>query len=134
MWLQKTSARSVDALLRAFGNALSDLWTQTLPTLGPVTLDAITDRVFTNAAERFPFLTVLADRSGRFRRDGLHLDARLGMVSHADLTFAVRAVLVELLALFGLLTAEVLTPQLHAELVRAASCEEHSSHAVGVAT
>jgi hypothetical protein len=118
-WMSRAaSARSADALLRSFDTALAGIWTQAIRTLGPITLDAIADRVFTNVAERFPFLNALADRSGKFRRDGFQFQARLGAIGYEDLARAVRAVLVDLLALLGSLTADILTPRLHAELVR----------------
>jgi hypothetical protein len=115
-WLER-SARQLppELLLRLFEAGLGALWARTKTTLGDVTLTAIADRVLYNAAERFPDLASLkVDPEGGIQFRGLreHLES----TRDPALTAGIRFVLVELLTVLGNLTAEVLTPELHAEL------------------
>jgi hypothetical protein len=91
------------------------LWSRTKTTLGEVTLTAIAERVLHNASEHFPFvcqLTGEASGGGQFR----DLDAQAGAVDGAELIAGIRFVLTEFLTVLGNLTAEILTPVLHAAL------------------
>ncbi len=101
--------------LGAYHGAFSALWRRASLTLGDVTVIAIVDRVFTVAAEQFPALaSVEVDVSG-VRFDGL--PAPGGAADQASIEVALRFVLVEFLTVLGNLTAEILSPALHAELV-----------------
>ena len=113
-WLERaTGERSVDTLIRAFEHAFTALWRRSTLTLGEVTLFAIVERVVHTATERYPFLaSVEVDSSGLHCRD---LASREGLLFD-QLSAAIHFVLVELLALIGNLTAQILTPALHAEL------------------
>jgi len=80
-----------------------------------VTLTAIAERVLHNASERFSLLWSLKIEPTR----GIQcreLSDRIGSVEPAELREAIRFVLVELLTVLGNLTAEILTPALHAEI------------------
>ena len=104
-------------LLRLFEAALGALWTRTKTTLGEVTLTAIAERVVHNAGERFPFLSSLkVDPNGGVQLRDLH--ERLGTLRASQLMEGMRFVVVEFLTVLGNLTAEILTPDLHAELSR----------------
>jgi hypothetical protein len=115
-WLEQSAKNlSTEALLQLFEAALAALWARTATTLGVVTLSAIAERVLYNASEKFPTIASLAVEPAvgiqcRTLRD------QIGSVRAAELKAAFRFVLVELLTVLGNLTAEILTPELHAEL------------------
>ncbi len=102
------------ALVHAFERAFGAVWRRAQLTLGDVTLVAIGDRVLHDAAEKHPMLRdVHLDLAG-ISCDDLH--RRIDDLDRASLERAVRSVLVDLLAVLGRLTADVLTPPLHAAL------------------
>jgi len=115
-WLERSAAGlAPDALLRLLEAALDAVWIRTKTTLGEVTLTAIAERVLHNASERFSLLWSLKIEPTR----GIQcreLSDRIGSVEPAELREAIRFVLVELLTVLGNLTAEILTPALHAEI------------------
>jgi hypothetical protein len=122
-WLGRT-ARELppEAVLQLFEGALVALWARTKTTLGEVTLTAIADRVFYNTSERFPAFSSLKIEGAGVVVFG-DLRARSSAVPAAELLDGVRYVLVELLTVLGNLTAELLTPELHAELANVTSAE-----------
>ena len=115
-WLGRSATGlASDVLLRLFGLALDAVWTRTKTTLGEVTLTAIAERVIFNASERFSLLWSLKIDP----KDGIHcreLSERIGSIEPSELREAIRFVLVELLTVLGNLTAEILTPALHAAI------------------
>jgi hypothetical protein len=115
-WLERSAKDlSPAALLRLFRTAFGALWTRTKTTLGEVTLIAIAERVLHDASGKFPFLSALeieANSGLQFRE----LDERIGSVDGVELRDGIRFVLTEFLTVLGHLTAEILTPELHAEL------------------
>jgi hypothetical protein len=117
-WLDRTSELSPKRFLDAFQGAFDALWARACRPLGDVTLTAIVDRALATASEAFPALgTVRAEPRRRFFRD---FRARALHLSRGELAEAIRFVLVEFLTVLGNLTAEILTPALHAELSRMA--------------
>lgn len=83
-------------------------------TLGQPTLTAILDRVLHTAALKSPLCASLT-----LSPTGLDLAKLRERVGHIDVAVAsdaIRCVLVELLTVLGKLTAEILTPGLHATL------------------
>jgi len=106
--------QSLQALEHAFGA----MWRRSRRTLGDVTLAAIVDRVLYNAAERFPILSSLTVDGDGLRFQELMI--RAAGLNPAQVEEGIRFVLVEFLTVLGNLTAEVLTPALHAELLSAA--------------
>ncbi len=107
-----------EPLLRAFEQAFAALWLRADRTLGEVTLTAIVERVLSRAADRHPVLSPLEVAAAGLRCDGLL--ARAGSLHHERLADGIRFVLVEFLTVVGNLTADILTPALHAELSKAA--------------
>jgi hypothetical protein len=91
------------------------MWQRAQPTLGEVTLGAILDRVLYTATERFSFLGSLELKDGRVDFDELRKST--GAVAPGELASATRFVVLEFLTVLGHLTAEILTPALHAELL-----------------
>jgi hypothetical protein len=115
-WLERSAAGlAPDALLRLFEAALNAVWIRTTTTLGEVTLTAIAERVLHSASEQFSLLSSLKIETTR----GIQcreLSERIGSIEPSELREAIRFVLVELLTVLGNLTAEILTPALHAEV------------------
>jgi len=106
-------------LLRLFETALDALWKRTQLTLGDVTLTAIVDRVLYNAAEKLPALAVLTIGADA-RIHWEELQQRADALQPEALVEGIRFTLLEFLTVIGNLTAEILTPDLHAELARLA--------------
>ncbi len=107
---------SQHALVDLYDRALDALWRRSHRSLGEVTLMAIVDRVLHDGTERFPHLAVL-----KVETSGVHLGPLRPTMTDFDpalldesLTFLV----VELLRVLGALTGEILTPGLHAELLK----------------
>lgn len=125
-WLEQSAQdHSPDVLLRLFEAALGRLWARTTTTLGEVTLTAIAERVLYNVSETYPlFSSLKVEAIGRVSFDDFR--QRAGSVSGSELMAGIRFVLVELLTVVGHLTAEILTPELHAELSSVALPEAHS--------
>ena len=119
-WLERSAKDlSPELLLQLFEAALGALWARTVTTLGDITLTAIADRVLYYAAERFTFFSSLkVDPNGGIQ--SRELREQLGSVHDAELLQGIRFVLVELLTVLGSLTAEILTPELQAELSKVA--------------
>lgn len=119
-FLERTArGLSPELLLPLLGSAFGAVWIRTKSTLGEVTLTAIAERVFHNAAETFPAF------------NSLKVDPTVGIASDAPgspsgtadadaMREGVRFVLVEFLTVLGNLTAEILTPELHAALANVA--------------
>jgi hypothetical protein len=118
-WMERTATGlPPDRLLQLFERTLGALWRRAHVTLGDVTLTAIVRRVLYTASEQFAVLaSVEVDDKGP-HHEKLHDRARDLDADH--LREAIHFVLLELLTVLGNLTAEILTPALHAEL----SCVE----------
>lgn len=120
-WLERVvdGRTSTPELLAAFQRVLSAVWRRAVPTLGPVAVTAIADRVLRHAIARHPFFAAVhPDSDGELRCETMDLATTLGGVPFEELRAGVRTVLTELLAVLGSLTAQVLTPELQAELSR----------------
>ncbi|MDC0681740.1 hypothetical protein [Sorangium atrum] len=110
-----------DRLVQLFERAFNALWRRAHVTLGEVTLGAIVDRVLYYACERYPVLSSL-----RMESAGIccvALQERAGGVRRDQIEEGLRFILVEFLTVLGNLTAEILTPALHAELSKVAQEE-----------
>lgn len=115
-WLDRSATgltpEKVVELLEA---ALCALLARTETTLGELTLSVIADRVLHNTVERYPAFAPLTFDPGKgVRCDALR--AHAAAIPARELRAGVRFVLVELLTVLGNLTAEILSPELHAEL------------------
>jgi hypothetical protein len=115
-WMGTASRSSAAELVDLFEAGLHRVWQRAQPTLGEVTLGAILDRVLYTATERFSFLGPLELKDGRVDFDGLRKGT--GGIAPGELASATRFVVLEFLTVLGHLTAEILTPVLHAELVK----------------
>jgi len=113
-WLQ----RSVDhdspvELARLLYRATDALWDRAVTTLGTVTLTAIVGRVFHRAEARYPFLANTHGLASQRKGNDVN---RIAGVPTSEVIDGMRFALIELLAVVGRLTAEILTPELHAAL------------------
>lgn len=114
-WIERAAkGLPPEGVVGAFERGFSALWGRAYQTLGDVTLTAIVGRALFTAAEHYPFLSVLeVDISGlrvhRLREAG-------GGASPDRLAEGLRFMLVEFLTVIGNLTADILTPSLHAAL------------------
>jgi hypothetical protein len=103
-----------DMLIELFERGFAAMWLRAHRTMGDITLTAIADRVLRSATERFPAFAALdVDGSGLHCKE---LRERAAGSSHEQVAEGIRFVLVEFLTILGNLTANVLTPALHAEL------------------
>ncbi len=130
-WFQRAAqGRSVESLVQAFENTFAALWQRSSLVLGEATLASIVERVLHTATEQAPLLgSIEVDTFGlRCERLRLHAD-----LHHDQVSAAIRVVLVEFLTVLGSLTAQILTPALHAEMSRGhtnaghGTTEDHAS-------
>jgi hypothetical protein len=118
-WLERVPPDlTPEERLAAFEVAFGALWMRASTTLGEVTLTAIARRVLHDASERFPEIVGL-DVDGEGIRWG-ELRARAAGLGGERLRQIAELVLTEFLTVMGNLTAEILSPALHAELSRVA--------------
>ncbi len=114
-WMERlTTGLPPDRWIHAFDRAFAVLWRRASQTLGEVTLRAILDRVLYNATEHFAILSHL--EVGATGLSCAELQEHASSVSAESLADGIRYVMVEFLTLLGNLTAQILTPALHAEL------------------
>jgi hypothetical protein len=118
-WMERAAEGLPAArLVQLFERAFDALWRRAHVTLGEVTLGAIVDRVLYSASERHPILATLRLESTGLRCEELAEHAH--GLPRAELAEGLRFVLTEFLTVLGNLTAEILTPALHAELSKVA--------------
>jgi len=116
-WFERVShGRTVDSLLQTFEDTFAALWQRAVVTLGEVTLTAIIDRVLHTAMEQHAWLGSLEVDASGLRCEALRSQPGL---RRDEVSAAIHLVLVEFLTVLGNLTAEILTPALHAELANA---------------
>jgi len=104
-------------LVELFRVAIETLWSRAVTTLGSVTLIAIAERVLATATRRYGFLSAINPRPNGDARWKQQLRERLAQVPRSELIEGLRFAFVELLTVIGRLTAEILSPELHAALL-----------------
>jgi hypothetical protein len=104
-----------EQMVSAFEQGFTALWRRSARTLGDVTVSAIVDRGLNDVAATFPLLRALKVENGVGVQFGeLRRNIR---PEHVDqLRQGMRSMLIQLLTIMGTLTADILTPALHAEL------------------
>lgn len=117
-WMLRAGAAELppEELVQTFDEAAAALWQRALVTLGEVTLGALFERVLCTSTEQFPLLAPVTVGAEGLSCEGLR--AQASAVPREELASALRFVLVEMLTVVGNLTAEILTPALHAALSR----------------
>lgn len=122
-WLRREAhGLSPESLVELLERALDAVWQRALQPLGEVTLTAIADRVLYTAAERFPPFTTLSFGPTGVRCGALRENA--ADLPREELMGGIRFILIELLTVLGSLTANILTPALHAELEKVTGSSE----------
>jgi hypothetical protein len=125
IWLDRSPREPAEACLRALAQVFGVLQARAGLTLGEVTLHAISDRVLHEVREQFPELTSLGVvPAGVVAPDPL---AHAPTLDPGRVRQATRVVLVRFLTVVGKLTAEILTPALHAALASDADEEQRGS-------
>jgi hypothetical protein len=104
-------------LVELFRVAIETLWMRAVTTLGSVTLIAIAERVLATATRKHSFLSAINPRPNGDARWKQQLRDRLAQVPRQELIEGLRFGFVELLTVIGRLTAEILSPELHAALL-----------------
>jgi hypothetical protein len=104
-------------LVELFRVAIETLWSRAVITLGSVTLIAIAERVLATATRRYGFLSAINPRPNGDTRWKQQLRDRLAQVPRPELIEGLRFAFIELLTVIGRLTAEILSPELHAALL-----------------
>ena len=114
-WMaQAANGLSSEQMLQLFERAVGALWNRAYLTLGEITLTAIMDRVLYSAAEKFPpFESLKVEPTGI---DYRKLHERREVLNERELAEGIRFVIAEFIVVIGSLTAEILTPALHAQL------------------
>ena len=118
---------SPDLVVRRFEEGFARVWERACPTLGDTTLVAITDRVLHDMASKHPALADVQVAASGLRTETLD---GLREVDPATLEAALPEVLSQLLEVVGRLTAEILTPALHAALEVRAEARPREREAV----
>jgi len=119
-------------LVDLFRAAIEVLWGRTVTTLGSVTLIAIAERVLSTAAGRYSFLSVINPRPNGDARWKQQVRDRLAMVPRPELVEGLRFAFVELLTVIGRLTAEILSPDLHAALLEVTASSVDADPSTGL--
>ena len=114
-WMaQAANGLSSEQMLQLFERAVGALWNRAYLTLGEITLTAIMDRVLYSAGEKFPpFESLKVEPTGI---DYRKLHERREVLNERELAEGIRFVIAEFIVVIGSLTAEILTPALHAQL------------------
>jgi hypothetical protein len=116
-WLERSLHHgSPVEIVGLFRGGFEALWTTAVATLGTVTLTAIAERVLRTATAEHPFLSVINPRPNAGTRWQLQLQERLSQQPSPALIAGLRFALIELLTAIGRLTAEILSPDLHAAI------------------
>jgi hypothetical protein len=120
-WLERSidHGSSID-IVRLFHAAVEAIWNGAVTTLGSVTLTAIAERVLHQASDRYAFLSAVNPRPNGDARWRELLHERLRSVPRAELIEGLRFGLIELLTIIGVLTAEILSEELHVTLAAVA--------------
>ena len=118
VWMERAAeGLPAEKLLQLFEQGFGAIWVRAQLALGEVTLTAIADRALYVATARYPYLGGVKVVAGALLCG--ELKERAASLHHRQLVEAIGFVLVEFLTVLGKLTAEVLTPALHAALLDA---------------
>lgn len=114
-WESSSASLSDDQKIRLFVKAFGKIEERALKTLSSVTLHVVLDRVISQSAEKFPFLSEV-----KIEAQGLTFDHLLRNINNhnsENVIEALRSLLIELLSVLGSITADILTSPLHKALM-----------------
>jgi circadian clock protein KaiC len=121
-WMAQVPPHPPDDVITALERSVGALWRRADATLGAASLKAVMERVLHDASMRFPvFAAVALDSATGIRVADLR--TRVKAEDAQQLYEGTRYVLIQFLTVVGNLTAEILTPVLHAALTHAGSDE-----------
>jgi hypothetical protein len=112
----RTRVLSHQELADLYERALGAFWRRAHLSLGEITLRAIVERVLHQGVDVFPHLAAL-----KVGTSGIHFEEMRQIAPALDLGLfdeSLAYLVAELLRVFGTLTGEILTPALHAELLK----------------
>jgi hypothetical protein len=131
-WIKQAidDALPTEVVADLFRVALEALWQRAVTALGSVTLTAIAERVLSTATKRYSFLSAINPQPNSDARPKQLLRDRLILVPRPELLEGFRFALIELLTVIGRLTAEILSPDLHAALFEVTTTSDRSTPAL----
>ncbi len=115
IWKKKNSGLSDKELPQLYINGILAVRRRSLITLSKVTVTAVVERILIECQERFPILSEIKNDS-----EDLHFNKFYDQIMDSkpnDVQEALQELLLELLEVFGRITAEILTKNLHQELM-----------------
>ncbi len=115
-WKIKNSDISSDQKIHLLGAAVQAICRKSLETLSRVTVRAVVDRTLHECKEKFPALIKVT-----IDDEGLNFDLFFDHIHQSkdiEIENSLEYLLLELLEVFGKITAEILTKYLHQELMR----------------
>lgn len=114
-WKNKNSGLTDKELSQLFINGILAVRHRTLATLSNVTVTVVVDRILLECQERFSILSEVTNDS-----EGLHFDKfsdKIHGFKPKTVQEALQELLLDLLEVFGKITADILTKNLHQELM-----------------
>lgn len=104
-----------DQMVELFVHAINAIRFRSQATLSNITVSAVVDRTLYECKEKYPLLATVGSKSGEFNfKDFL---GQASKVNNQDLIDSLEYLMIELLDVFGSITAEILTKYLHQELM-----------------
>ncbi|MBC7457684.1 MAG: hypothetical protein H7235_05360 [Bdellovibrionaceae bacterium] len=115
LWKKKNCKFSSDQKIHLYINAIQAVLKRSLNTLSSITVNAVVDRTLHECKVKFPLLSKISTEP-----DGLHFNYffdQLQKAQQQEAQDSLEHFLIELLEIFGKITAEILTKYLHQELM-----------------
>lgn len=113
-WMNRVPTHPPELVIAALERSLGAVWNRARITLGDGSLAAVVERVLHDAAMRFPVFAAIGVDARGIRT--VELNTRVKAEDVQELREGMRFALIQLLSVLGNLTAEILTPALHASL------------------
>jgi len=114
-WKEKNAELSSSEMTLLYVKAIQAVYKRSLGTLSLVTVVAVVDRTLHECKEKYPLLSAVESDA-----EGLHFGKMLNQLQNSkpeDSQKVLHEFLIELLDIFGKITAEILTRYLHQELM-----------------
>jgi len=114
-WKRLNGGVSAKELPQLFINGILAIRRKSLVTLSNITVTAVIDRILLECKERYPVLSAITSDS-----EGLHFNKfydHMMDLKPEEVQEALQELLIELLDVFGKITADILTKNLHQELM-----------------
>ena len=119
LWKKKNANFSSDQMIHLFVNAIQAVHKRSLNTLSNVTVGAVVDRTLHECKEKFPLLSKISSAPDGLQFD--HFFDQMQKIEQQEAQDSLEYLLIELLEIFGKITAEILTKYLYQELMTVTS-------------